>query len=209
MQFLSQELNDPQAGPCGRCANCRGVGIKPHVPQELLEAAARFLSTLDLHIEPRKRWPGGMTFEGTSGVIPPEQQIQAGRALCRWGDPGLGDLIREGKQQTGSFSDRLVEAAAQLIQQRWDPQPGPHWVTCVPSRRNRFLVAGLARRIAAVLGLPFVECLRTIRQIEPQKTRRNTYQQLRNLENAFAADANLVRPSAVLLVDDMVDSKWT
>jgi ATP-dependent DNA helicase RecQ len=54
-----------------------------------------------------------------------------------------------------------------------------------------------------------VECIRKVRDTEPQKTRANSFQQARNLLDAFAADRATVRPEPVLLVDDMVDSKWT
>lgn len=44
---------------------------------------------------------------------------------------------------------------------------------------------------------------------EPQKTRANSFQQAQNLAGAFAADQAMIRPEPVLLIDDMVDSRWT
>jgi ATP-dependent DNA helicase RecQ len=208
MQFLSQELSDATAGRCRKCANCHGQGLSADIPRHLAEAAVEFLDSLAFIIEPRKMWPGLMQFEGLRGRIQPELQNQPGRALCRWGDPGLGDLIREGKQQTGHFPDRLVEAAVCLIRQ-WMPQPFPEWVTCVPSRRHVRLVPDFCRRLANALEIPFIECIQKLRETEPQKTRQNTYQQLQNLEGVFQIDHNLVRHAPVLLVDDMVDSRWT
>ena len=209
MQFLSEELSDPAATRCGKCANCRGGGLSAELPEDLVEAATEFLNRLDLPIEPRKLWPSGMTFEGMRGRIKPEFQAEAGRALCHWGDPGWGELVREGKQQTQRFSDRLVHAAGELIGQRWNPRPPVAWVTCVPSRRRVSLVPDFARRLARALGVPFVECIRKVRETQPQKTRENSFQQARNLEGAFEIDSHTVRNSPVLLVDDMVDSRWT
>lgn len=37
----------------------------------------------------------------------------------------------------------------------------------------------------------------------------NSAQQLTNVADAFVARAGSVRPDPVLLVDDMVDSRWT
>jgi len=54
-----------------------------------------------------------------------------------------------------------------------------------------------------------VECIGKVRDTEPQKTRANSFQQAQNLMEAFAVDEATVRPGAVLLIDDMVDSKWT
>jgi len=209
MQFLSEELSDPDATRCGKCANCRGRGLDVGFPRELAEAATTFLNSVDLPIEPRKKWPSEMTFEGMHGRIQLGLQAEVGRALCRWGDPGFGELVRKGKQQTHQFCEHLVEAAVRLIRERWNPKPPPEWVTCVSSRRHVGLVPDFARRLAAALRLPFIQCIRKIRESEPQKTRQNSFQQVRNLENAFEVDPRMIRPAPVLLVDDMVDSRWT
>jgi ATP-dependent DNA helicase RecQ len=209
MQFLSEELSDPGATRCGKCANCRGRGFEAGFPPQLAEAAATFLNNVDLLVEPRKMWPSGITFEGMHGRLQPEVQAGVGRALCRWGDPGLGELVRSGKQQTQRFSDRLVGAAVRFIRERWNPQPVPQWITCVPSRRRVSLVPDFAARLASALGLPFVQCIRKVRETEPQKTRQNSFQQVLNLEGAFEVDPRMVQDTPVLLVDDMVDSRWT
>ena len=102
-----------------------------------------------------------------------------------------------------------MAAAAKFILERWRPQPSLDWVTCVPSRRHRGLVPDFGERLALALGLPFFECIQKVRETEPQKTRQNSFQQARNLEHAFAIDDSAVRTTAVLLIDDMVDSRWT
>ena len=209
MQFLSTELNDPAAGRCGKCANCRHLPLPTELPQELANAATAFLNNLNLLIEPRKQWPQGHAFEGERGRIVPDLQVRPGRALCRWGDPGFGELVKEGKQQTGRFHEQLVSASATLIHERWNPLPVPAWLTCVPSRRHQALVPDFAQRLADRLHIPFVNCIRKIRDTEPQKTRQNSVQQVRNLEGAFEVDIRVVQTGPVLLIDDMVDSKWT
>jgi ATP-dependent DNA helicase RecQ len=208
MQFLADDLNDPQSAPCGKCANCTGRPLGATYPPELAEEAADFLERLSLPIEPRKRWPQGETFEGERGRIPERLQAQEGRALCKWGDAGYGELVRNGKNG-GQFPDRLVEASADLIVGRWRPTPLPEWVTCVPSLRHRTLVPDFARRLATRLQLPFVDCIRKVRATEPQKTRENSFQQVQNLEHTFEIDTAAVRQAAVLVVDDLVDSRWT
>jgi ATP-dependent DNA helicase RecQ len=59
------------------------------------------------------------------------------------------------------------------------------------------------------LGLPFVECFQKVRDTEPQKTRANSFQQVHNIAWAFDVDGAMVRPEPALLIDDMVDSRWT
>jgi len=209
MEFLARELNDPDAAPCGKCANCTGERLGAEYPEQLAEEARRFLEGLSLLIEPRKQWPAGVHFGAeTKNQIDINFQAKEGRVLCKWGDVTFGDLVREGKR-VGHFSDRLVGAAAELIQGRWKPQPMPEWITCVPSRRHVDLVPDFTYRLAAKLGLPFVECILQVRNTEPQKSRQNSFQQVENLENAFSLVNGAVRDAPVLLVDDMVDSRWT
>ena len=134
----------------------RWASVTEDYPEELAQAAVEFLDRLENPIQPRKRWPPGLTDPEMHGNIAAAQQAQEGRALCRWGDPGFGTLVRQGKQQEHHFDEQLVEAAARLIGNRWRPDPAPTWITCVPSRGHRTLVPDFARRLARRLGLPFV-----------------------------------------------------
>lgn len=209
MQFLAEALNDADAEPCGRCAACAGSLLPEGIPEDLSQAAVRFLDRLENPIEPRKQWPAGLSNPSLRGRIPAEVQAQEGRSLCRWGDPGWGELVRKGKQIDHRFDDRLVDASARLVKNRWKPEPAPRWITCVPSRRHVGLVADFANRLAQQLGLPLVQCIEKTRDTEPQKTRANSFQQAQNLVDAFVVNTGLVRADPVLLVDDMVDSRWT
>lgn len=209
MQFLAEELNDPSAEACGKCACCAGELLPEGCPDDLAPAAVEFLNRLENPVQARKRWPAGLSDPDMRGNIAAEQQAQEGRALTRWGDPGFGALVRRGKQQDHRFDDHLVDASVRLIENRWMPVPAPSWITCVPSRRHQILVPDFARRLARRLGFPFVECIRKVRDTEPQKTRTNSFQQAENLLEAFAVDRASVRPEPVLLVDDVVDSRWT
>jgi ATP-dependent DNA helicase RecQ len=75
--------------------------------------------------------------------------------------------------------------------------------------RHPDLVPDFARRLADVLRLPFHPALRKVRDTPPQKTMENGVHQSRNVADAFAAVTDEVRPGPVLLVDDLVDSRWT
>jgi len=78
----------------------------------------------------------------------------------------------------------------------------------VPSLRDPRLVSVFASRLADRLGLPFVPVLRKTAERPEQKTMANSAQQLRNLVGAYEVTAQL--PSGpVLLIDDVVDSRWT
>jgi len=211
MAFLRRELNDPTAEPCGRCANCVGRPLISEAVSEILfRRAIAFLRRSDQTFQPRKRWPSGVDAAlGWSGNINEALLPEEGRTLCIWGDAGWGDLVRRGKQVAGRFDDKLVDGAMDLILHRWQPDPFPTWVTCVPSLKNPTLVPEFARRLAAALGLPFVPVIKKCRQTEPQKTMQNSFQQVNNLCGAFRIEDWDGREGPVLLFDDMVDSRWT
>lgn len=179
------------------------------VDQLLVREAEEFLCRTSLPIEPRKKWPvGGMPQYGihTASTIP--YQAQPGKALCVWGDAGWGGLVRQGKYHDGHFSDDLVAACVKMIQE-WSPQPSPTWVTCVPSLRHPELVPNFAQRLAAALGLPFHMVIAKTDARPEQKTMANSTQQARNIDGSLALNGQPIPPRPVLLVDDMVDSRWT
>jgi ATP-dependent DNA helicase RecQ len=210
MVFLSKELDDPESTPCDRCAVCLGEPLLPETySPELARDAVHFLRRADQEIKPRKRWPpNALQAYGWSGNIRQELQAETGRALSLWGDEGWGKLVRQGKYIDNHFDDLLVKGAAEMIQ-RWQPEPLPAWVTCVPSLNRPELVPNFAARLAQELELPFIAAVKKIHSTSPQKEMNNSYQQAHNLENAFTIDKGLVVDGPVLLVDDMVDSGWT
>jgi ATP-dependent DNA helicase RecQ len=212
MVYLGRALDDKSVRDCGKCANCVRRDLMPStVNTELANRAAIFLKRSYQPIEPRKRWPAGNMFEhcpfpGT--VIGAELMAQEGRALSLWGDAGWGRLVREGKYQAGKFRDDLIEGCLQMLES-WRPDPAPAWVTCIPSLTHQDLVPDFARRLAARMGLPFVPCLKKIRQNEQQKREQNSFQQAKNLDGVFEANKDSLPQGPALLLDDMVDSRWT
>jgi ATP-dependent DNA helicase RecQ len=91
----------------------------------------------------------------------------------------------------------------------WNPQPEPTWVTCVPSLRYPDLVPNFAQRLASALGLTFHPALAKIDARPEQKTMANSAQQARNVDGSLALNSLPVPNGPVLLVDDIVYSRWT
>jgi ATP-dependent DNA helicase RecQ len=114
----------------------------------------------------------------------------------------------QGKYTDKSFNDDLVRATIEMIQ-RWQPDPFPTWVTCVPSHKHPHLVPDFARRLAEGLQIPFVAIVQKVKQNQPQKTMKNSYQQAHNLDGVFEIDRSELRSGTVFLIDDIVDSRWT
>jgi ATP-dependent DNA helicase RecQ len=179
-------------------------------PPGLVQDAVAFLRRTNLPIEPRRQWPQsvGMPRYELRGKIPEHLQAQEGRALSVWGDAGWGGFVRKGKYTDRRFVDELVTACADLVR-TWNPQPAPKWVTCIPSLRHPNLVPDFAARLAAALGLAFHPVLVKTDHRPEQKSRANSTQQALNVDGSLALTANALPDVPVLLVDDMVDSKWT
>ncbi len=179
------------------------------VDQSLIREAEEFLCRTSLPIEPRKKWPvGGMPQYGIHSASTIPYQAQPGKALCVWGDAGWGGLVRQGKYHDGKFSDDLVSACVKMVRE-WNPQPKPTWVTCVPSLRHPDLVPNFAKRLAAALGLPFHMVIAKTDDRPEQKTMANSTQQARNIDGSLTLNGQPVPHGPVILVDDMVDSRWT
>lgn len=208
MQFLQGALDDKDTGRCGRCAGCKeAIGLPIEVDNELGKEAALFLRHSEFPLRLRKRIPGdALTGYGLTGGIPVEALAEEGRVLSRWQDAGWGRVVADGKHKH-HFGDDLVEALAEMIEERWMPEPAPQWLTCVPSLRHPELVPDFARRLAKRLNIPFVEAITKVRETEPQKAQENSYHQARNLDGAF--EISEIMDGPVLLIDDAVDSKWT
>ena len=201
MQLLGAYLDDVISQPCGICDNCTDQSLAMPFDPEVVQRAVEYLRMVELIIEPRKQLPDRKR-------IPKDQQLETGRSLAVWGDSGWGTLLRAGKQEQRHFDDRLVNAAADLIQSRWAPEPAPAWITSVPSLRNPRLVANFAARLAASLGLSYKNVVEKARETAPQKTMQNSHRQYRNVRGAFRI-CGAVPPGPVLLVDAVVDSRWT
>jgi ATP-dependent DNA helicase RecQ len=209
MAFLRRALDDNDTTPCGKCESCIGRPvINQPIDPALAHQAATFLKHAEMMISPRAQVAANAFEEyGFRGNLPQNLRAQEGRVLSRWGDAGWGRMVADQKH-AGRFDDELVDALAEMILQRWQPNPAPTWVCCVPSRNHPELVPDFARRLASKLNLPFVDAVAKIRDNQPQKGQENRFHQCRNLDGAFAIDEGIPN-TPVLLVDDIVDSGWT
>jgi len=209
MTFLSTALDDPNPHNCGKCRNCAPEQLlSDQYDHDLANRAALYLRRSYQPLAPRKQWPAAGMFNHYNfdkKNIPAELQAAEGRALSLWRDAGWGQMVAAGKC---TFTDELVAACVEMFRQ-WNPDPPPKWVTCIPSRRHPDLVPDFARRLAEALNLKFVPCIAKARDNQQQKFMENSYQQARNLDGAFQVNLETKAYSPCLLVDDMVDSRWT
>tara|TARA_R110000772_G_scaffold111529_4_gene215392 strand:- start:11684 stop:13804 length:2121 start_codon:yes stop_codon:yes gene_type:complete len=214
MQVLASALDDTLAAPCGKCANCDpSNAFEATYPHEIGQRAVEFLGNTMIIIEPKKQVGNGHAqaanrfqeydFPYRLG----ELEHEPGAALCHWGEAGWGEIAAAGKR-AHVFAPRLADACVAMINNRWQPDPMPTWVTYVPSQNFPSLVKDFAELVAQKLGLECVEAVVKVNQTAPQKRMENSDFRCKNLDGAFAVQS--VRESEpVLLIDDASDSGWT
>ena len=105
-----------------------------------------------------------------------------------------------------SFSDELVGKSAEMLMPLIQENKIRH-ICCVPSLRSD-LVKDFTLRLASSLKLEFVDALEKT-EARQQKEMENSAHQCANAYTSFWVKDGVRIPKNILLVDDVVDSKWT
>lgn len=197
-----------------RCDNCGGLTLPVDTSAQAVSGAADRLERPGVPFDPRRMWPTAMPNLGIDirGKIKPDEQAEAGRAIARFTDLGLGQRVRavlaEGATD-GPVPDELVQATVRVLAV-WDWAQRPEAVVHVGSNRRPQLVADVAARIAEIGRLPDLGAVP--HRGQSSTGRSNSALRLRDVWGAFElppALAEQVAGHRVLLVDDLTDSGWT
>ncbi|WP_431806903.1 RecQ family ATP-dependent DNA helicase [Microbacterium paraoxydans] len=213
MEFLQRTLDDETAAPCGRCDNCAGVWFPTEVGAGASAQASQALDRVGVPIEPRRAWPTGADRLDVPvrGRIPAEEQAAEGRALARLTDLGWGGTLREtfaAGAADAPVSPHVLQACVRVLA-GWGWAERPVAVVAMPSRSRPQLVDSLARGLAEVGRLPYLGALAPRDGGPSGQPGGNSVFRLAGLWGRLDA-AHLEVPSGpVLLVDDLVDSRWT
>ncbi len=217
MEFLRRELDDPAAGPCGRCDNCTGKHWAADVTEAGAATARERLLRPGVDVTPRRMWPTGMKDLGVaaSGKIPPALGAETGRALGRLTDVGWGTRLRallaDGAPDEPAGSD-LIGALVKVLT-AWDWADRPAAMVTLPSNSRPLLIESVGKSLADVGRLPYLGSL-AYTNGGPGPRRHNSAQRLRTVWDAFTVPAPLASAVAdaggpVLLIDDRIESGWT
>ena len=208
MKYIADVLDDVEAKPCGCCSNCRKQNIFD-VSVSLTDVGkAQLFIKKDFNvIEPRKRWPASVKIADKNMIIP-DQLCEQGRVLSNYGDVGWGKHVAECKYKTGAFDEQLVDASVELLRE-FVIENEIEWVTSIPSLRRQKLVRDFAVKTANKLGIPYVDAIIKTNCGKCQKELNTSYFQFKNANDTFEVLCENVLNGNVLLIDDMVDSKWT
>ena len=198
MEYIAEKLDDVNAKVCGKCSNCRGLFFDERVGAETVQRAQQFIKSKFGVIEPRKQFQD-------KTKIKPEFQFKDGIVLSNYADAGYGMAVQKGKYLDGYFSDELVDASVKILSE-FIKNNNIEWITPVTSKRHTELVPDFAKRLADKLDIGYFEGIKKL-DAEEQKKFENSDGQYKNANDSF--EIIQVKKENILLVDDMVDSRWT
>lgn len=206
MKYIADALDDVNAKPCGHCTNCLNRNIfNTSVTLEDVIKVQKFIKSDFYIIEPRKKWPIGVKIL-EKNAIAIDRQCEVGRVLCNYGDVGWGKYVMECKYQKKVFDEHLVEATVELLKD-FVIENNIEWVTNISSLKRPELVKNFAMKVAENLKLPYQDSIIKTVDNRCQKELNTSYLQFKNAYDSF--EVSNVLDGNVLLIDDMVDSRWT
>ena len=215
MAFLQETLDDDTAVACGRCDGCAGPWYPTSVPDAVVGAARERLTRAGVDLEPRVQWPTGMDRIGVpvKGKISADESLQPGRALARLSDLGWGQRLREVLRDDSPASAELLRACVPVLAE-WPWAQRPVAVVAVPSRSHPTLVTSLAAGLAQIGRLPLLGSLDLAHGGPIGEPGGNSAFRLSGVWERFVVGPELAAALAgvngpVLLVDDLVSSRWT
>lgn len=227
MAFLTAELDDPHAAACGRCDVCAGPWYPTEVTLTASRGAQTALDRVGVPVAPRALWPSGLDTLNVKadgvpvkGRITPDELLAEGRAVARLSDLGWGAQLRElfSADREGNPVDREVPAelgrACLRVLKEWAWEERPVAVTWVPSLGRPRLVESLATGIAAAGRLEVLGPLGMSSHAGRLRGSTNSAYRVRDVWDRFVVPPDLAArldslSGPVLLVDDLVDSRWT
>ncbi|EFQ83512.1 ATP-dependent DNA helicase, RecQ family [Aeromicrobium marinum DSM 15272] len=218
MEFLQRQLDDPTAAACGRCDVCTEAWYPSEVAEGATTAAAGVLDRVGVPVEPRAMWPQGVARLGVEvgGKLPPAERAETGRVLARLTDLGWGGPLREvfaAGRADGPVGDDLLAACVRALRD-WGWAERPAAVVAMPSVGRPLLVESLAQGLARIGRLPLIGALDVDPDVPVVGPGGNSAFRLASVWGRFSVGGPLAAELAglsgpVLLVDDLVDSRWT
>lgn len=218
MELLQRDLDDPNAAQCGRCDVCAGAWYPSDVPSAAAEQASGRLALVGVPVEPRGQWPTGADRRGlpVRGRIAVEERPEPGRTIARLTDLGWGGTLREvfaAGAVDRPIDERLLSGALTALRD-WPWQQRPVGVVAMPSLGRPQLVSSTAAAIAERGRLPFLGTLGVDPSIPVTGPGGNSAFRLASVWNRFDVSPELAQtvaqaPGPLLLVDDLIDSRWT
>ncbi len=212
MLFLREQLDDPEAAPCGRCDNCGGLSLSTEVSAAAVTEAQERLARPGVPLPPRKMWPTGLDRLGMDLRGKVAEQALEGRAVARLTDLGYGqalrELFREGTPD-GAVPVPLVQAVIEVL---GDWRPEVDAVVEVESTSRPELVGSLADGLSRYLQVPLLGRWAVLDpEVPPGRGQANSAQRVAAVSrrSGLEAEPGALEGRRVLLVDDLLDTGWS
>lgn len=202
-KFLVNALDDFNDEKCGCCKNCLGYEeFTLKIESNYLKKAQEYLERLLIPILPRKRW--GLMKNKPANKI---RENKVGIALSKYGVYKYGKMVERDKYSKEKiFCDELLNKSYEVLFNKIIEEK-IQAIIPVPSLRSN-IVEDFAKRLAKKCDLEYIDVL--IKEpAEQQKTMVNSSHQCENALNSFKIKSNIELPKNVILLDDVVDSRWT
>ena len=201
-RYIINCLDDQEQVSCGRCRNCLGRDIiNTGLTLQEKEHAARTINAKTLPIMPRKKWASTSLTKQTTIAY----QNEEGVCIAKYGDVGFGELIKDCKTNKVEYPKELIERAKEILLPIIKERKIKN-ITFVPSLRSRTL-ENYAKEVAKACGVKCLPLLKKLKNTQ-QKTMQNSSFQCSNALTSYAVDGRVPQED-IILMDDMVDSKWT
>ncbi|RIJ78588.1 RecQ family ATP-dependent DNA helicase [Nakamurella silvestris] len=218
LEFLRRALDDPEAGPCGRCDNCGGISLSGEVSADLVDAARGQLDRPGVPVGSRAMWPTAMKSLGVAltGKIPVGEQAGPGRAVGRLDSLGWGNALRDlfdPATPDGEVPIPLRHAAVAVIDEA-GLQDQADVIVYIGSGTRPELIRHLATGLSRYTRLPLAGFF----QVRPDRLEGtshqvNSAQRLQQVHDRYdwepAAEGPDLAGQRVLLLDSYTDTGWT
>ena len=214
MQFLRDQLDDPEAAPCGRCDNCGGLTLADSISDAALDAASERLARPGVVVAPRKMWPTGLASMDLDLKGKIADGAEEGRAVARLTDLGHGQALRELFREGTEDGPVPVGLARAMVEVLGDWKPSVTAIAVVESATRPTLVQDLAAGLSRYLQVPIAGTFAIVdASVPPGRGAVNSAQRVAAVSRRFAwrpaADAPPLDGADVLLVDDQALTGWT
>lgn len=214
MRYLREQLDDAEAGECGRCDNCGGLSLSTAVSEASVAEAGERLSRPGVVLEPRKMWPTALANLGVDLKGKIADAAEPGRVVARLTDLGHGQALRAlFREDTpdGPVPPALAPAVMEVMKDwssQWSGRPSA--IVVVESATRPTLTRDLAESLSRVMQVPLVGTW-AIRDdsVPPRAGQSNSAQRVAAVRRRSGLDADVPPGATVLLVDDLVVSGWT
>ncbi len=219
---IINSLDDNFDYNCNNCSNClKRKLFSDKIELKYIEKATQYLDNDYIVIKPRNKYKkkiqgtGQYQFPHRYGwdrgnYIPAEyfeKEILNGFALSKYGDDGIGQIIKEYKYSNKSYPEEVYVKAVRIIN-IFKKTHGITDIVFVPSLNNK-LMDEFALELSKRTNLEFNNLFKKLKNTK-QKDMQNYLWQIKNSKENYELRAtNSIKNKVFLLIDDMIDSGYT